>query len=225
MLGGSTIACYAENAHRGWRNLVIERSTVQRLLERDDWYQLTLPAERLDFVRFGDMRRLEDLAVDLLTDYADRFWRARRRRWEHGRIEVVTLDRDDPNNIGAYEIAVDAAREQLVEEATELATALRDGRLDDLKPWYEGLKIGTVTLRVHAYLPLLYARNERIVTVQPVPLDANEKRVVEQMAALATGADASLGGRELYLIRNRDARARGIVLRRLLFTTRTSSYG
>ena len=69
---------------------MIERSTVQRLLARDDWYQLTLPAERLDIVRFEDVRRLENIAVDLLTDYADRYWRARRRRWEHGRIEVVT---------------------------------------------------------------------------------------------------------------------------------------
>ena len=193
----------------GWDNLVIERSTVQRLLERDDWYELTLPAEQLELVRFADLRRLEDLAVDLLTDYADRFWRACRRRWEHGRIEVVTLDRDDPNNIGAYELTVDAAREQLVQEATELATALKDGRLDDLRPWYDGLRIGTVALPVHAYLPLLYAGNERVVTVQPVPLDAYEKRVVEQMAILATGGDASLRGRELFLIRN-ETRGRGV---------------
>ena len=188
--------------HRGWSNLAIERSTVQRLLKRDDWYELTLPAEQLEIVRFADMRRLEDLAVDLLTDYADRFWRACRRHWEHSRIEVVPLERDDPNNIDAYMMTVDAAREQLVQEATELATALEDGRLDDLKPWYAGLKIGTVTLPVHAYLPLLYATNERVVTVQPVPLDMNEKRVVEQMALLATGADASLRGQELFLIRN-----------------------
>ena len=194
---------------RGWRNLVIERSTVQRLLARDDWYQLTLPAERFDIVRFGDVRRLEDIAVDLLTDYADRYWRARRRRWEHGRIEVITLDRDDPNNIGAYEMTVDAARKQLVQEATELKTALSEGGLDDLKPWYEGLKIGTVALPVHAYWPLLHTRNERAVTVQPVPLDPNEKRVVEQMAGLAMGGDPSLRGRELFLIRN-ETRGRGV---------------
>ena len=155
------------------------------------------------------MRWLEDLAVDLLTDHADRFWRSCRRRWEHRRIEIVPLERDDPNNIGAYEMTVNAAREQLVQEATELATALEDGRLDDLKPWYDGLKIGTVALPAHAYLPLLYARNERVVTVQPVPLDANEKRVVEQMALLATSPDASLRGRELFLIRN-ETRGRGV---------------
>lgn len=195
--------------HRGWHNLAIARSTVQRLLERDDWYELTLPVERLELVRFRDLRRLEDLAVDLLTDYADRFWRACRRRWEHQRIEVVPLDRDDPNNIGAYEMTVDAAREQLVQEAGELATALEDGRLDDLKPWYDGLKIGTVALPVHAYLPLLHAGHERVAAVQPVPLDVNEKRVVEQMALLATGGDASLRGRELFLIRN-ETRGRGV---------------
>ena len=128
--------------HRGWRNLAIERSTVQRLLERDDWYDLALPAERMEIVRFADIRRLEDLAVDLLTEYTDRFWRACRRRWEQGRIEVVPFDRDDPNNIDAYEMTVDATREQLVQEATGLAAALEDGRLDDLKPCHPQSRAG-----------------------------------------------------------------------------------
>ena len=57
--------------HRGWRNLSVERTTVQRLLERDDWYELTLPAKRLELVKFEDMRRLENIAVDLLTEYVD----------------------------------------------------------------------------------------------------------------------------------------------------------
>ena len=137
---------------------------------------------------------------------------------------MVTLEPDDPNNIRAYEMTVDAARERLVEEANELATALTDGRLDDLKPWYDALKIGTVALPVHAYLPLLYARNERVVRVQPVPLDANEKRVVEQMALLAMGTDGSLPGRELFLIRN-ETRGRGIRSSTTSATTRTSLPG
>ena len=119
--------------HRGWHNLTIERSTVQRLLERDDWYELMLPADRLELVRFRDVRRLENLAVDLVTEYADRFWRACRRRWEHGRIEVVTLERDDPNNIGAYQMTVDATRQQLVQEATELADST-GGRTTTRRP-------------------------------------------------------------------------------------------
>ena len=88
---------------RGWRNLVIEPQTVDRLLddEDQDWYELYAPPERLDATGFRQLRALEDIAVELVTEYADRFWRWERRRWEHDRIEVVPLDEDDPNHVEA----------------------------------------------------------------------------------------------------------------------------
>ena len=194
---------------RGWRNLTIGRGTVERLLGSDDWYQLTLPAERLEVRTVREVRALEEIALDLLTEYADRFWRARRRRWEQARIEVTTLTEDHPNNIRAYEVTLDAAREQLVREAGELARVLREGSFDALRPWYDGLHLGTIAFTEHAYRPLLYARGERAVAVQPVPLDVHEQYVVEQLVALAKRGDDSLQGRELFLIRNR-TRGRGV---------------
>ncbi len=195
---------------RGWRNLVIERRTVDRLLESDDWYELRLPPERRSPAGFPQLRALEDVALELVTEYADRFWRRERRRWEHGEIEVVTLDEDDPNHVRAYELSVDATQDQLVEEARALADTLREGRLDDLKPWYRALKIGVaVPPGAHAYRPLLHVGKDRTVTVQPVPLDENERRVAEGLAQLAEYGDPCLQGRELYLIRNR-TRGRGV---------------
>ena len=195
---------------RGWRNLVIERRTVDRLLESDDWYELRLPPERRSPAGFRQLRALEDIALELVTEYADRFWRRERRRWEHGEIEVVTLDEDDPNHVRAYELSVDANQDQLVEEAHALANTLREGRLDDLKPWYRELKLGVaVPPGAHAYRPLLHVGKDRTVTVQPVPLDENERRVAEGLAQLAEYDDPCLQGRELYLIRNR-TRGRGV---------------
>ena len=188
---------------RGWRNLIIGRRTVERLLRRDDWYQLTLPAERLEVRTVSEVRALEDIAFDLITEYADRFWRARRRRWEQSRLEVTTLTEDDPNNVRAYELTLDAAREQLVREAGDLAGSLRDGRFDALRTWYEGLQLGTIAVIEHAYRPLLYTRGERAVAVRPVPLDLHEQHVVAQLALLAREGDPCLQGRELFLIRNR----------------------
>ena len=75
---------------RGWQNLVIEPETVGRLLDdaAQDWYELYAPLERITVTEFGQLRALEDLAVELITEYAERFWRRERRRWEHDRIEV-----------------------------------------------------------------------------------------------------------------------------------------
>ena len=194
---------------RDWRNLAVPLRTVERLLQSDDWYELYLPPERLHSAGFRQARGLEDVAVDLVTEYAERFWRGQRRRWEHDRITVVTLDEDDPNNARAYDLSVDSAEDQLVRDASELAADLREGRYAELKDWYQRLKVGVIPTRTHAYQPLLYARKDRVVTVQPVPLDVTERRVVEGLERLAQKKDPCLQGRELFLIRNL-TRGRGV---------------
>ena len=83
---------------KGWYNLIIEPRTVEQLLQSDDWYELYMPSDRLNPTGFGQMRGLENIALDLITEYADTFWRRQRRRWEHDELEIVTLAEDDPNN-------------------------------------------------------------------------------------------------------------------------------
>ena len=192
----------ARKRRMGWDNLSIGPATVDALLSRDDWYRLYLPPERLAAKSYADIRKLEDIAVDLMAEYADRFWRHQRARWECRRIEVAPLDESDPNNIGEYRLSVDATKTQLVDDVRALSSHLREG-------WIYPLKLGVVMADAHAYKPLLYAKGRSEVAVQPVPLDVNEKRVVERLAELARDGDACLRGRELYLIRNL-TRGRGV---------------
>ncbi len=194
---------------KSWHNLVIEQRTVEQLLQSQDWYELYMPPDRLNPTGFRQMRELENIAVDLITEYADDFWRRQRRRWEHGELEVVTLNEDDPNNAVTYDLSVDITEDQLVRDASELAYNIREGRCDELKNWYEHLNIGIIISQAHAYQPLLHAKEDRVVTVQPVPLDANEKRVVDRLEELARTGDPCLQGKELFLIRNL-TRGRGV---------------
>lgn len=193
---------------KGWWNLLIDLGTVEKLLRDDTWYELLLPPERLKIAGQAQMRQLEDVAVDLIAAYADSFWRGQRRRWEHDALEVVTLKPDDPNVVG-YELSVNATEERLIEDARELKQQLTAG--GNLKYWYDRLKIGVVQDKgqAHAYQPLLWARPDREVLVQPVPLDANEKRIVEELTALAQSNAAWLANREIFLIRNL-TRGRGV---------------
>ena len=200
----------ARKRQRGWHNLIIEPDIVDRLFAdgNSDWYELYAPPERLKATEFRQVRALEDIAVDLVTEYADRFWRKRRRQWEHDRIEVVALADDDPNNIGAWELSVDATEARLIEDIRLLASHVQEGDC-------HSLKLGVILAKAHAWqpllawLPILHAGNDREVTVQPVPLDENERRVVEGLAALAQSGDPCLQGRELFLIRNL-TRGRGV---------------
>ncbi len=179
----------------GWGNLVIGRGTVSKLLQSADWYQLYVPPERLSAGAFRPIRALEDVAIDLITAYADEFWRKHRRKREHGHIEVVTLDQDDPNNFGAYELSMNASKGQPVRDADEAT--------------YGQWGIDPIRTRFHAYEPLLHAREGCEVTIRPVALDGNERKVVEGLSDLAEEQDSCLQGRELFLIRNL-TRGRGI---------------
>ena len=200
----------ARKRQRGWHNLIIEPDIVDRLFGdgNSDWYELYAPPEKLNVTGFRQIRALEDIAVDLVAEYADQFWRKRRRRWEHDRIEVVALADDDPNNIGAWEISVDATETHLIEDIRLLASHMRKGD-------YHSLKLGLILARAHAWqpllawLPVLHAGKDREVTVQPIPLDENERKVVEGLAELAESDDPCLLGRELFLIRNQ-SRGRGV---------------
>ena len=188
---------------RGWHNLAITPELIDHLLERHDWYDLYVPPERLDNITaVSELHALEDVAVDLISEYADTFWRTRRRRWEHDKLEVVRLTEADKNNIGAYELSVDVKETKLVEAVHELAG---DVKLYD----YHLLKVGVVFAKAHAYQPLLYAGRDSKVTIRPVPLDENEKTVVERLRELAEAHDPCLQGRELFLIRNR-TRGQGV---------------
>ena len=200
----------ARKRQRGWHNLIIESDIVERLFanENSDWYELYAPPEKLTVTGFRQVRALEDIAVNLITEYADQFWRKRRRQWEQTQIEVVTLTEDDPNNVGAWELSVGATETRLIEDIRRLASHVQEGN-------YHSLNLGVILAKAHAWqpllawLPLLHAGKDREVTVQPIPLDANERKVVEGLAVLARSGDPCLQGRELFLIRNL-TRGRGV---------------
>ena len=186
----------------GWHNLAIRPETVKRLLQDTGWYALYMPPERLALTDFQSLKQLEDVAVDLISEYGDHFWRRQRRKWESNNIEVVTLDQDDPNNLKTYELSVDAVQSRLVDDLHELAANVGEGD-------WNRLKLGLIMAGAHAYQPLLYAREGCPVTVRPVALDTNEKTVVNGLADLARNGDPCLRSNELYLIRNL-TRGRGV---------------
>ena len=185
-----------------WHNLTIRPETVECLLQNEDWYDLYMPSERLNVADFRSVRELEDIALDLMTEYADQFWRKQRRRWESDNIEVVTLDESDPNNVRSYGLSVDVTQSQLIDDIQNLKANIEHR-------YFDSLKLGVIMTGAHAYQPLLYAGKDCSVTVRPVALDENEKRVVERLAELAESRAQCLQGQELYLIRNL-TRGRGV---------------
>ena len=192
----------ARKQRHNWNNLSIGYETVKQLLQRHDWYELYLPGERLKLNNFEELKALEEITVELVTEYVNQFWRGRRRHWESERIEVTTLDENDSNNVRHYELSTEVAQKQLSNDIHELRENIQEG-------YFHNLKLGVIMADAHAYQPLLYAAPDCKVTVQPVALDMNEKKVVEGLKEMAESRDPCLQDRELYLIRNL-SRGRGV---------------
>lgn len=186
----------------GWHNLRIPPSTIRRLVGSDDWYELYLPPDRENIISFQQILDMEGIIGDLIIDYAEKFWRRQRRKWEHDQMEVIELGEDDFNKPSGYEIYVEAIKDELISEATELVKVIERGPYDDLRWWSGQLKIGVISVRHHVYQPLLYAVGDKVVTVRPLPLDSNERRFVDNVERLASGGDPLLNNLELFLIRN-----------------------
>ena len=192
----------ARKQQNNWNNLIIRYETVDHLLQNNSWYALYMPRERLNLNDFQSLKELEEIAVDLITEYADQFWRNQRRYWESDHIEVVTLDEDDLNNVKAYELSVKVTQNQLIEDIHELAENIREG-------YFHDLRLGVIMAGIHAYQPVLYTGPNCQVTVRPAALNGNEKKVVERLKELVESRDPCLQNQELYLIRNL-SRGRGV---------------
>ena len=199
----------ARKQQKKWHNLAITPETVDHLLEANDWYDLYIPPERVSATNFEQVQYLENVAIDLITEYTDQFWRRQRRKWEYRNMEVIKLSTADQNNIEEHQLTVDAAETRLIDHICSLKDRISTGN-------YPTLQFGAILAKSHAYQPLLYAAppasgdgNERRVTIQPVPLNENEKKVVEGLEKLAKENDACLQGKELFLIRNL-TRGRGV---------------
>ncbi len=186
----------------GWHNLEIQPDVIDRLISSNMWYRLYTPSEQFSLECFEDIRRLESIFIDLVVKYAELFWRKQRQHWEHDKIEVVKLDEDDPNSISEHLLKVNSNETKLIQDI-ELLTKYPDSHT------FHQLKLTLLQPKNHAYVPLLYAHKDCKISIQPVPLNAGEKKVVEELANLADDAKSGFQDNDIRLIRNL-VRGRGV---------------
>ena len=179
----------------GWHNLSILRKIVDQLFANDNWYVLYAPPERFELEKFSDVRKLEEIFINLLAEYANQFWRKQRRRWENDKLEVVTLNEDDPNNIKEYRLSVNSTETKLIHDIQELLQVSHT-------QVFHNLNLTLIMTQAHAYVPLLHAHEDCKVSIQPVPLNDGEKKVVEDLSKIAQSEYFHTKGKELFFIRN-----------------------
>ncbi|WP_424947583.1 DEAD/DEAH box helicase family protein [Candidatus Spongiihabitans sp.] len=201
-----------ERKHRlSWHNMTVSQKAVDTLLENGDWYELYIPLEKLEFSEHGRVREWEDLAVDLICEYADQYWRKERNIWEHQHMEVVPLDDDDPNHVYEYKLSVDAKERALIKDIEQMAEDVKQGQYNEIYPLSGGYQLSLLNPGFHAYIPLLHARPHDSVKITPIPLNEGEAKFVKYLKDLVEykhNFDV-LQGKEIYLMRNM-SRGKGV---------------
>ena len=195
-----------------WHNMTISQKTVNELLESTEWYTLYIPSEKLELLQYSRVREWEDLIADLICEYANRYWRKERNKWEHEHLEVATLDDKNPNYVEKYELSVDVKEIALIEDIEQLVEQVERGEYNEA---FESgqVQMSLLTPAFHAYKPLLHISSDSRPFVQaaPVALDDNEARFVNYLKDVADAREnlEFLHGKEIYLMRNL-SRGKGI---------------
>lgn len=201
-IDGLLFGMEAFKATRGLDRLHVDRVAIVTMLARDDWYELLATADDMRLDRYENRSQWQRMALQLLSAYAERFYRYIRGRWEAPYLEVADLAVDDPNLVDRYSVET-TDLVQTVEQIEQIA-AFVEGLKEALgqivlATWSQwGGRWRTVPFSGHLYQPLLHVGKNTEIRISPVALDQWEAEFVQD---LATWCMANRG-REVYLLRN-----------------------
>lgn len=201
-IDGLLFAMEAFKASRGLDRLHVDRDAIRQLLGRDDWYELLATADDMRLDRYENRAQWHRMAQQLLSSYAERFYRYVRGRWEAPYLEVADLTPDDPSMLDGYVVETTdlVQTAEQIDEIASLIAGLREALAKDLlAPWsHRGGRWRTVRFAGHLYQPLLHVGANAEIRISPVALDKWEAQFVEDLAGWCSGNT----GREVYLLRN-----------------------
>lgn len=140
-----------------------------------------------------------------LKKYIERYYKFRKQEYEGPQLEYRELTENDPNFINEYRFLIEQSQKDIVERLEELKALITTGALRDFE--FHALK--SISFNRHLYEPLLYAKND-LIEIKPVVLENEGERdfVLDLKTFVGSNGD-SLGGKEMYLLRNM-SRGRGI---------------
>src|SRR5690606_20760962 len=59
---------------KGYHNLGISLESLKEILQNVSWYSLYIPANRIDFSQYSNVRVWQELAITLLKKYIEQFY-------------------------------------------------------------------------------------------------------------------------------------------------------
>jgi Type III restriction enzyme, res subunit len=184
----------------GLTNLVFTQNALRGVLQ-DGRYSVYCADHQLSPSRYGDLRRVEDVAGAVLRKYVARFYDHARRAWEQENLRLRDLADSDANlDFERYEVT---AKRDFAKVVRKLVRKADDLYKKDL------VQFPTIHFSRHLYQPLLAFDHQGRYKSVPPPLNQGETRLVRDLREFLQKNPEERAGKEIFLLRNL-TRGRGI---------------
>lgn len=201
---------------RTWSNLRLDKGRLKAFAEGNDWYVLEIPASALAVNRFADVKKQEDLLIELLCLYTESFYGRLKSVYEGQFYETAAVDAENGSMLDGYrfDMLPDSTGKSYEAKLLELKTLVETGRLKELLAW-KAPGIAAISFSGHLYYPIMSLDKKSAVPVKMQPLPMNEESEVRFVQDLQAACDEGrlkewTLGRDLYLLRNASNKAKGL---------------
>lgn len=202
---------------RGWSNLRLDQSTLRDFCYGDDdWYTLYIPESELRLSGFATIRQHEDMLIQLLKEYTDRFYKALKNAYEGQFYDVVTVNDNHGSMLKLYQFEIEDSDDGRAYQAKleVLKRLVADGKIGELSACNPP-HMKAISFDRHLYYPLFSLDNKDLVPLKmrPLAFDApSEVAFVSDLEAFYQSAIGKemIGARSLYLLRNADREEKGL---------------
>jgi len=186
---------------RGYWNLFFDLATLRQVLAQCKVRDLP---ERLTVRSYMDLQRIEDIALDLLKGYMDKFYKKHKGKFETDNIKCVTageaLSSFASEMTEYYTVYIKKNQRQLIDAIKELCKDLEKLATSD-----ENGDLPRVDIENSVYRPILLKSNlksKEIDKISPPGLVESEKKFVEGLREYLGNNAGRLQGYHIILLRN-----------------------
>lgn len=188
---------------------------VERLRSELDDVKV-VPQAELAINGFADMIKQQEILVQLLIEYTDRFYQALKAGYEGQFYDVAFITEDHGSMLKLYQFEIDGTDDGR-EYETKLKV-LRDlvaaGKIGEASQWNAPHMVA-ISFARHLYYPLISPdmTGNPPLKMRPLAFDSpSEVQFVRDLEAFYSSPAAKdlLAGRSLYLLRNADTHAKGL---------------
>lgn len=190
-------------AERGWYNFNLSKKGIRQILSHANWYDLKMPTRQLTPDTFAGVRQLQDVALQLLKNYCERFYEYHQLAWTEPRLQIEELGPDDENipKDTHYIITVDGNEQNLVQQLEDFAA-----RMASATPPAASFKSLSYILnfKQHLFEPIFHVQRHAPFKIRPVVLNESEFEFVEALKKWCDTHHEKLSEQdvEIFLLRN-----------------------